>query len=632
MGPRPWMILLVPLAAACQRETPAPTGAAAPASTSAPAPVVSAPPPRPRAPERPVELLRFSFTSEVKAKEPADQLEQATPGQRVYAHFAFKNQNPEPRMVHVVFRVNSERRTTLDLKVASSLSYRTWAFNTLKDSDRGQLTVEVTGDDGAIIVSEKLPIGARKGKLAAMVSPRVALVVSAALAPLVWSAVGQGAPPAPSGGVAASAAVAAMTRPAMSGHGPEASARPLGSAAASVLPPGHPPTEGGAPPSGEGLPPGHPTTAQPDTGGRFRMPMQSSAQEDPSLPPGTIAIYVRDGEGNPLADREINLGIVENSIAKGESRQHRTVRTDAAGQAQFAGLDTASSFAYRVTTVRDSATYAATPFNLPRASGMRVVLFAYPVTTNVDQAQIAAQGIVYLELRDEMIQVEQAYRAYNLGQNTWLATGVDVALPTGFKAFNAQRSMSDQVWDGTPTGARFHGTLAPGQHDTSYRFQLPAPEGDELTLDLGILPHVQAFRVIVDAPRGLELDVDGFPAAQPSTNGQGQRVLITEKELPRLDPGFRKVHIRLAGLPTRPKGRWYALALALAALGIGLTVALRTKPATGPDPAEAAAARQRLLAELEKLEKDRAAGEVGPRTYEAARRAMLDALARLLPQ
>ncbi len=124
----------------------------------APAPSASSGPPEALPP---LQLLRSSFTSGIKGKEPVDFLESAAPGQRVYAHLGFRNPGKETRKVHVVFRVNGERRTMLDLKVDPSLSYRTWAFNTLKDQDRsGQLTLEVTDETGQTLVSEKLPIKA----------------------------------------------------------------------------------------------------------------------------------------------------------------------------------------------------------------------------------------------------------------------------------------------------------------------------------------------------------------------------------------------------------------------------------------------------------------------------------------
>lgn len=142
---------------ASSTEASAPS-APAPRAPSLPSP--SLPPLTPK-PLAPLQILRFSFSSGVKAKEPVDFLEAAGPGQRVYAHMAFKNTNHEPRSVHVVFRVNAERRTALDLKIDPSQSYRTWAFNTLKEQDRsGTLALEVTDETGQTLLSEKLPIKA----------------------------------------------------------------------------------------------------------------------------------------------------------------------------------------------------------------------------------------------------------------------------------------------------------------------------------------------------------------------------------------------------------------------------------------------------------------------------------------
>jgi hypothetical protein len=144
-----------------------PSTEAQPSASASQAPPPSAPPlrpaPREPAPPKPLQLLRFSFTSEIKAKEPVDRLDRAEPGKRVYAHFTFKNTNPEPRTIKLVFRVNGDRRTMLDLKIDPSLSYRTWGFNTLKDSDKsGELTLEATDDTGVVLTTEKLPIGAKK--------------------------------------------------------------------------------------------------------------------------------------------------------------------------------------------------------------------------------------------------------------------------------------------------------------------------------------------------------------------------------------------------------------------------------------------------------------------------------------
>lgn len=385
------------------------------------------------------------------------------------------------------------------------------------------------------------------------------------------------------------------------------------------------------------LPEGHPTV-NPHGGdggsgksGRFRMPKQSEAREDAAVPTGAIQVVVRDGDEAPVGGVEVTLGIVENTIAKGESRQRRAATTDGAGVATFSGLETASSFAYRVSVSRDGATYAAPPFNMPASGlGMQAAVYVYPAVRSVEEATVAMQGILVIELRDEVVQLEQAYRVYNLGGKTWLPGGLPFDMPEGFKAFQGQQGMSDVGFDASGKQVKLRGTISPGLHDAAFKYQLPSPERDELAIDAGILPHVQSFRVIVEAPRGMTLEVDGFPPAEAVTTGSGQRVLVTERETARPEAGFRQVKIRLGGLPTKPQGRWVALGLALAALGAAGWVVARSKGDEGGSQADVEAAKAKLLEELEALEKAKGTGEVGPRTYERARRTLVDALARLL--
>jgi len=132
---------------------------------------VSAPPPPTAstssapAPTEPLQLLQFQFTSDVQAKEPADLLEAAEPGMRVYAHVKLRNRSPDTRVIHLAFKVNGESRTTMDLNVEPSWSYRTWAYNTLRKSDKtGEVVLLVTDDSGAVLVEKTLPIRNKASK------------------------------------------------------------------------------------------------------------------------------------------------------------------------------------------------------------------------------------------------------------------------------------------------------------------------------------------------------------------------------------------------------------------------------------------------------------------------------------
>jgi len=140
--------------------TSAPTTSAAAISSAAARPSATV-----AAAVAPLQVLRLTLTSEVKQKEPVDELKEAGPGQRVWAHITLRNGAPEARRVSVTFKVDGEERSTVDLQVASSWSYRTWAYNTLRAGDKsGELTVEVRNDASEIIGQARLPIRASAAK------------------------------------------------------------------------------------------------------------------------------------------------------------------------------------------------------------------------------------------------------------------------------------------------------------------------------------------------------------------------------------------------------------------------------------------------------------------------------------
>ena len=108
---------------------------------------------------KPLQLLRFAFTSAVENKVPVDKLQIARPGQRVWAHLIVRNRSGAERCVHVAFRVQGQSRTEVDLDVGESWSWRTWAYATLRPTDTsGQLEIEATDDQGKTLVHERLPI------------------------------------------------------------------------------------------------------------------------------------------------------------------------------------------------------------------------------------------------------------------------------------------------------------------------------------------------------------------------------------------------------------------------------------------------------------------------------------------
>jgi hypothetical protein len=107
---------------------------------------------------KPLQILKFRFTSGIKNRDPVDKLEHAKPGERVYAHFAVRNRTGRKRQITVVFAIDGKEKTKVDLAIDQSWEWRTWAYNTVAATEKGTLTLSVTDDEGHPLLDEKLPI------------------------------------------------------------------------------------------------------------------------------------------------------------------------------------------------------------------------------------------------------------------------------------------------------------------------------------------------------------------------------------------------------------------------------------------------------------------------------------------
>lgn len=394
----------------------------------------------------------------------------------------------------------------------------------------------------------------------------------------------------------------------------------LALAAALATSTGRADADGEAPEAAENEPHGHAHGG----GGDMSLPPEDAASDDPSLPAGTLEIHVVDPMERPLPKAAVTLGIVYNSVQKGESRKRVSVTADDRGIARVEHLESGSGVAYRPMVQTDGATFSAMPFRMPERTGMKAVLHVYPVVTNIEDALVVAQSLVQVEVKDDRIQVEQAFKIYNFGKTAWVPHDLVVSLPEAFTAFSAQQGMSDVGVDAVPKkGVRIRGTFNPGQHVVDFSWQLPYAGEREVAFEVGMTPRMAAARVIAPASKDMKLEVPGFPPPQAISNARGQRDLITEKQLRKDEPPLKTLSISIGGLPSEGYGKHLATGLAGVALLLGLAVA--TRNAQRGDDHEAARARH--LAELEDLEHARRRGEVGPQTYEKERRRLLDALA-----
>ncbi|HQY61239.1 MAG: Ig-like domain-containing protein [Myxococcales bacterium] len=417
------------------------------------------------------------------------------------------------------------------------------------------------------------------------------------------------------------------------GSSASASASAVASAKApAATPHGDEPQDDSSPPDGHGHANGGAGGAPP---GVFQPP-PDTAEPDPSLPAGTLRIHVKDPDGKPLPGTAVTIGIINNSVAKGESRRRVECLTDADGVCTLRDQDRGQLLAYRATVVKDGATFAVPPFQLPSDKGVQCVLHVYPVVHELGDLLVVSQAILYVEMKDDRVQVQEAITLYNFGKVAWVPRDFALGLPPEFTALTSQQQMSDVVIDSAPApkkGARVRGTFAPGRHELEFRWQIPYNGTRDVSLLAGMPPNLAQARIMAPASSQMKLVVDGFPVAQSRTDNQGQRVLVTERELRRDETPLGRVTVEIRDLPTVGPARWIASSLALGTVAGAIAVAFaarrrptRRRSARGEDPAMTTT----LLAELAELERAHRAGDVGPKTYARTRRELLERLARAL--
>ncbi|WP_437633623.1 carboxypeptidase-like regulatory domain-containing protein [Sorangium sp. So ce854] len=467
------------------------------------------------------------------------------------------------------------------------------------------------------------------------------------------------APAQPAGATAAPAQPAAGTQDAKAAK-PGAAAAPLAGSAAAAAPAASAPTgaaDAGAPGAAGALPPGHPEVGQglpsghPPVGnagaagaasrraaeqltGLFDAP-EDTVQDDAGLPAGVLVLTVQDADGKPVPRTAVDIDILHSSVAKGDARERVKRETDDAGAVRLENLTIGAGTSYGISVTREGATFSLPHFGLGAEAGKRAVLHVYEATPDVNGLLVGTQGIVYLQLRQDSISVEQLYQVYNLGRVAWLPNET-IALPPDYKAFSKTETMDDMRFEEVKgTGVALRGTVSPGRHEGQFRWQVPFNKKESQTIRIELPPRMAQFRVMAEASKSMTLNVAGFPAAQRTQNRDGKKILITEKQSSRVEGGLRTVEITLAGLPTPGWGRWIALSLAGAAVigGAAVNMVRRRDDQRGPDDEERRElleARDALLDEFVELERARKRGDVGPKTYERVRGALLDALARIV--
>ncbi len=363
-----------------------------------------------------------------------------------------------------------------------------------------------------------------------------------------------------------------------------------------------------------------------------------------ALPPGTLEINILDADQKPLEGIAVIVEVAGSNAVSGKARRRLDGKTNAEGRHTFTGLGWGRGVTYRVSTQRGPAQFSSKPFSMTQKHGATAQLHAYEAVTRLAEAALVIQAVLRIELNQRSIAVNHLIQVVNVGRKAYVASDLKLPLPPGYEAFNHVPSKTGAGIMERNGLAHLVGTFPPGEQDLRFSYQIPLQGTAEQQLRVPLPPRVARARVMLGAGPGMGLKVSGFPDARPGRPHRGRPVLETIKEIELNgnmgsflgNTNAETLEVTLSGLPAEGWGRW--LALALAALAIAAGGLHRFGAGGGRDRAaperqeELSVARDALLDELTGLERGRHDGQVGPRSYERIRTALLDALARILAQ
>jgi len=374
------------------------------------------------------------------------------------------------------------------------------------------------------------------------------------------------------------------------------------------------------PPHPSGHPSGHPGMGAPGFG-----PSIQSAP-DSTVPPGRVVVQVRKDGETPFAGATVILHKTLQNIAEGDTKHDVSARTGPTGEVSFDGIETSVRTVARVSVRALGAEYEVPEFRPLEGSGHSIVVPVFDTTPSPTEAMVGLRGFIYIQLREGQFVFDVLFRVFALGDKTWVPNGLQLDLPSGLTGFEG---VEGGVVQAGAHAARLTGSFPPGQKDVRLNFRMPAGRAETEAFQFSLPPNVAEMRVITEYAPGMSLKVAGFEPVQEARGPEGTRVLVTRRLAVPGEQALPNLTVELSGLPTIGPERWYAVGAALALALTGLWFSRRTRQGAGPGAGEVREARRLLLQDLRSLEAARAGGEIGPQTYERARRELVLALARL---
>jgi hypothetical protein len=342
----------------------------------------------------------------------------------------------------------------------------------------------------------------------------------------------------------------------------------------------------------------------------------------PAVPAGEAQIYL-GGRVKPGSLTAKNVGIVEiapEGVVPGFARSvEATVTDDDQLVARFTGVPTGNDHVYFAMVQAEGQAYRTPPFQMSEGAG-------------VVRGIIVTQKLLFGLQGGAQVDDEKLW--FELGLAVANVTGAPVdpgpdgfvmPLPKGFRNAKLSEEKGGQVVI-NDAGVVWRGVIPPGQHDVIVQFSMKIHDG-RVAVDMPAPSGMLQSQIAIEKSPGVIVTSSGV-AAKPRVLDSGKEFLVLQDLMVRPGDSLR---FEVTGLPQRPQAqRWALWIVGILVLGlIAWAVAAAVTPSRAPGAEGGDAARReltgqrdRLYAELVKLEKARAAGGIETEAYERERRSL----------
>ncbi len=360
---------------------------------------------------------------------------------------------------------------------------------------------------------------------------------------------------------------------------------------------------------------------------QFQMPdpkqMAGIPRPVTDLPDGTVSVRLIRGQlSNNLSNVPVELHV---------GSDVRTAKTDENGRAEFAGLPAGAPV--KAVAVVDGERLESQEFPAPAAGGIRLLLVATDQSAGAPAdagapavsgpVVLGGQSRIVLEPGDEHVAVYYLLDIVNNGR-----APVNPPMPFAFDLPAGAVGASILVGSSPKASAangrvRVAGPFPPGRTLVQAAAQLPI-EGGSMDIVQRFPADLEQLSVIVRKVGETRLASPQI-ARQQEVTAQGE-VFITGGGGP--VAAGQPIALTLDNLPHHSAlPRYIALSLAALIIAAGVWLARRAEPAVPvAERRHLTARRERLFADLVRLEQERAAGRAADERYQSRRESLMSAL------